>query len=171
MFVTVVAWTFIALSGFGTIILILQNIILHTIFSRPEFNQSVQAPPPGMPPLIGFLMDHFQLFAFIFLVASALIFVSSIGLLKRWNWARICFIGFMVLAIVWQIAGISMQFYMLPTIRSQIADASMQGGSFMELFSVFITVVATLFGLGLSVLFGWIAKKLMSAPIAVEFQR
>ena len=35
-FVTVVAWVFIVLSGFGTLISLLQNLMIQTVFTSPE---------------------------------------------------------------------------------------------------------------------------------------
>jgi hypothetical protein len=171
MFVTVVAWIFIALSGFGTVISTLQNIMVHTMFSSPEFDRALHGPTPGMPPAAAFLFGHFELFVFGVLVLSALLLVSSIGLLRRWNWARLCFVGLMVAAILWQLVGIGVQFSIFSTVRDQFAAASTAGGPDVGPFLIAIAVVSVLFGLGFSVLFGWIAKRLLSAPVAAEFRR
>lgn len=172
VFVTVVAWIFIALSGFGTLISILQNILIQTAFSSAEFNQAMQAPaPPGTPPFAMFMATHMHWFFLLFLLASAFMLVSSIGLLKRWNWARLCFVGLMVLGIAWQLVGLGIQFSMFSSMREQFSAAATQGGPDMGPFFVAIAVVSVLFALVFGVLFGWIAKRLLSAEIAAEFRR
>ena len=169
-FVTVLAWIFIVLSGFGTAIAILQNIMIQTVFNSPEFNQATQTMPPGAPPFAAFMMSHFQLFFIAFLLASVFMLISSIGLLKRWNWARLCFIGLMALAIAWQLAGLGIQFSMFSSMHEQFSSAATQGAPDMAPFFIAIAVFSVIFALGFSLLFGWIIKKLVSAPIAGEFR-
>lgn len=171
-FVTVLAWIFIVLSGFCTVISILQNIMVLTIFKSPEINQAMQAPAqPGMPPFFAFMASHVQVFFLAFLVVSLLTLVSSVGLLKRWNWARLCFVGLMVLAIVWQIAGLGLQFTMFSSMQQQVTGATAHGAPDMQPFFIAMAVVSVLFAIGFSVLFGWIAKRLLSPAVATEFGR
>lgn len=170
-FVTVVAWIFIALSGFGTVIALLQNILVQTVFRSPDVTQAMHVSPPGAPPFAAFMATHFQWFFLAFLLVSAFMLVSSIGLLRRWNWARLCFVGLMVLAIAWQLAGLGLQFVMFSSMREQFSIASAQGGPDMAPFFIAIAVVSILFAIGISAVFGWIVKKLLSAPIAAEFRR
>ena len=170
-FVTVVAWIFIALSGFGTVISVLQNIMVHTMFRGPEFDAMLHGPTPGMPPFAVFLFAHFELFVFATLLLSAFMLVSSIGLLRRWNWARLCFVGLMGLCIAWQLVGMAVQFSMFASMREQFAAASTLGGPDMGPFFIAIAVASVLFGLAFSALFGWIAMRLLSAPVVAEFRR
>lgn len=171
-FVTVLAWIAIVLSGFSTLISILQNIMLHTVFRRAGFDQAVQAPPPpGTPPVVAFMLGHFQLFFLAFLLVSVLALISSIGLLKRRNWARLCFIGLMVLAVAWQLGGLALQFSMFPSMQQQFTAAGARGTPDMQPFVIAIAAIGALFALGLGVLFGWIAKRLLSPAIAAEFRR
>lgn len=169
-FVTVVAWIFIALSGFSTVISLVQNVLIQTLFRSAQMQQALHAPPPGSPPAAVFLMSHMELFLLAFLLVSAFTLVSSIGLLKRWNWARLCFIGLMLLGIVWQLAGVGWQFAMFSSMQ-QLFSATAGGAPDMRPFLLAATILGALFALGFSVLFGWIAKRLMSAPVAAEFRR
>ena len=167
-FVTVVAWIFIVLSGFGTVISILQNIMIQTMFNDPQMEQALHAPPPpGAPPFFAFMTDHFQLFFFAFLIVSAATLASSIGLLKRKYWARIVFIGLMILGILWYVGGLVLQFTMFSSMQDNFANAP--GTPDMKPFFVAIAVVSVLFALGFSGLFGWIVKRLLSPAIAAEF--
>ncbi len=170
-FVTVLAWIFIALSAFATLSSILQNIVAQTLFRGPEFSQLLQSTPSGAPPIAAFVFGHFQLIFVTALVVSVAMLVSSIGLLRRWNWARLVFVALMVLAIAWQLGGLALQFFMFSSMHAQFADAAAHGGPDFETFFIVVGVASVLFALGFSVLFGWIASRLLSAPIAAEFHR
>lgn len=171
-FVTVLAWIFIALSGFSFIISILQNIMIFTVFRSPEVSQAMQAPPPpGMPPAAAFMTSHFYLFFLAFLLLSAFTLASSIGLLKRWNWARLCFIGIMVLGILWNLGGLVFQFSMFSSMQEQFSAAATRGAPDMQPFFIAVAVVSVIFAVGFSVLFGWIAKRLLSPAVTAEFRR
>ena len=169
-FVSVVAWIFIALSGFATLISMLQNIMVWTMFTRPEMAEAMLAPPPGAPPFAAFLLAHFQWFFLAFLLVCATTLVSSIGLLKRMNRARMVFVGLMLLGIVWNMGGLVVQFGMFDEMRRQFADVpKAAGASDMRAFMMAIEVVSVLFAIGFSVLFGWIAIRLLSREIRAEF--
>jgi len=172
-FVTVVAWIFIALSGFGALIGVLQNLMLQTALRSAEFDQAMQAAPgqPGLPAFATFLFENFQWFFLAALLANVVMLVVSIGLLKRRNWARLCFIGLMILSILWQVAGLAIQATMFSFVHDQFAAAQAQGAPDMTLFFVVMAVVCIVFALAFGALFGWIAWKLASKPIAAEFGR
>ncbi|MGY0505398.1 hypothetical protein [Luteimonas sp. e5] len=168
-FVTVVAWIFIILSGFATMISLLQNIMVLTIFRDPMFSNS--APPPGAPPSAVFMAEHAPLIFFAFLLLSLFMLVSSIGLLRRRNWARLCFIAALGFAILWQIAGLALQFSQFSSMREEFSVATLSGGPDMTPFFVAIAAFSVIIAIGLSVLFGWIMRKLVSPPVVAEFRR
>ncbi|HEY1142256.1 MAG TPA: hypothetical protein VGE88_18935 [Lysobacter sp.] len=167
-FVTVVAWIFIALSGFGTLIGILQSAMVLTVFNTPEVAQAMNAPPPpGTPPFAIFMMKYMVALFVFMLSLNAVTLVSSIGLLLRRNWARLLFIGLMIVGIVWNVAGLALQFFMFSSMREQLAaipDAPDMGPLFVA-----IAVVSIVITLAFSVLFGWIARRLMSPDVVAEF--
>lgn len=169
-FVTVVAWIFIALSGFGTVISVLQNIMVQTVFRRADMSQAMQAPSDA-PPIAAFMAAHLQWLFLAFLLVSAFMLASSIGLLKRHNWARLSFIGLLSLAILWQVVGFVVQISMFSSMRERFSAEAVQGGLDMGPFFVAIAVVSALFAVGFSVLFGWIIKRLLSPAIVAEFIR
>lgn len=169
-FVTVVAWIFIVLSGIGTAISILQNIMIQTMFTGPEMERALQAPPPpGTPPFATFMADHFQLFFAAFLIASVLMLASSIGLLKRKNWARLIVVGLMMLGIAWNLGGLVLQLTMFSSMQESFAKAP--GAPNMKSFMVAMAIFSALFALGMSVLFGWIIKRLLSPAVVAEFKQ
>lgn len=166
-FVTVVAWIFIVLSGFATFVGALQNIMVATMFSKPEFEAAMRAPPPGAPPLAAFMLGHLRLFIFAVLLVSALTLASSIGLLLRRNWARLVFIGLMLLGMLWSIGSVLLQVAMFSSMREQFH--AVKGGPDMTAFVAAIVAFSAVFAIGFAGLYGWIAKRLSSREIAAEF--
>jgi hypothetical protein len=95
--------------------------------------------------------------------------VSAIGLLKRLNWARLCFIGIMALAVLWSLLSLVLQWMMSSFMLEQFAAASGENGIDMRPFFLAVTVMSAVFSLGFGVLFGWIAKRLLSPEVVAEF--
>lgn len=169
-FVTVIAWIFIALSGMGVLAAVLQNVMVHTLFDNPEFAQAMQSSPLEMPALVVFMANHVKLVALAWLLLSSFILACSIGLLRRWNPARLCFVGLLVLGMLWQVAGTLLQWDMMASMRQQIAGMAVTGAPDLGPFLIAAAVAAIVFNLGCCVLLGWIARRLLSAPIAAEFR-
>jgi hypothetical protein len=113
-FVTGLAWTFIALAGFSTVIAVLQNIMLALMFPSEELRTSMQEAEKAqpMPAVFRFMFENFRFFFIAFLVLSAGTLITAIGLLKRQNWARLIFIGIMALGVVWNLGSLAMPFIM-----------------------------------------------------------
>ena len=173
-FVTAVAWVFIVLSGFATVISILQNIMIFTMFRGAEISQAMRAnPPAGMPPAASFMAEHFHLFFLAFLLVSAFTLASSIGLLKRRNWARLSFVGIMALGILWNLGGLVFQFLMFSSMAEPFSAGGphpgMRASPFSMTLLVGMAVVNVLLAVGLSVVFGWIAKRLLAPAVREEF--
>jgi hypothetical protein len=163
-FVTVVAWTAIILSGLGTLISILW---VRTVLFSPAFDGSLQAQPQPFPPMV---MHHFQLYFVLFALVSMSILVSAIALLKRRNWARLCFAALMLLATAWQLVSLGVELAALPSTRPQLDELEKMGGGDAGQALILSGVILVVFFLGMSALFGWIAKRLLSAPVAAEFR-
>jgi len=169
-FVTVLAWIFIVLSGFGTLVGILQGFMLMTMLNTPEMAQALQAPvAAGAPPFAIFMMKNMFAFFMGMLALNVLTLIASIGLLVRRNWARVLFIGLMVFGIAWNVAGLVLQFSMLSYMRQQFA--AVPDAPDMSVFLIGVSVVSVIFVLAFSALFGWIIKRLMSPPVVAEFVR
>jgi len=169
-FVTVLAWIFIVLSAFCTVMAILQNVMVALVFNRSEVRQAMQVSQAhGAPPFAEFMFGHMQWFFLGFLLFSALLLVTSIGLLKRWNWARLVFIAFMVLSIVWSIGGIGLQAVMLSSMQDDVS-AMPQAPVDFRVFQIVTVSMSALFALAFSVLYAWIIRRLASAPVIAEFK-
>ena len=171
-FVTVLAWVFIVLTGFTTIITALQNVMLHVMSADFGLNNPDVSTSPGMeqmPAIARFIFIHFNLIFAAFFIISLTVFIASIGLLKRKNWARLLFIAMLSFGIIWNIGGLVLQQYMmsnLPFGPGAPQDIQRQ----MDIMMLITRIVSAVFALGFSLLYGWIIWKLSSLPIVSEFK-
>lgn len=169
-FVSILAWVFIVLSAGATAVSVLQNLMLYLLFPRAEFRAALAAGAHAqqIPWTARVMMNHFEIFVGAFLVISILMLVVAIGLLRRWNWARRLFILFMVMGIVWNLAGILLQYWWF----SDLPLPPDEGGQFsgamqamilaMRIFTAFMAVV-------MGGVMGWVVWKLTRPHVAAEF--
>lgn len=162
IFVTVVAWIFIVFSALALLEFVLFGFIpLNTLFP----GQMPAGPNQPDPALIASFMRGFMLVS---ALITAWVLLSSIGLLRRKNWARISFIIFMILGIgfsaLYVLIGVigAVAFHHLP------ADAHTPPAvqAMMPGMMVFMAIMGLVF-VGL---YGWILVKLLSAKIREEFK-
>lgn len=146
-FVTNVAWIFIIITGFTTLISILQNIVVNMV-SPNNIKGTLNQP------------EAVKLFIFVVFAFSLTTLISSIGLLNRKNWARLVFITILILGIIWNLSSRFLPGVMMLKMSAEVAK---QEGA--QVFQIFTAIIA----IGMSVLFGWIAKKLVSKKIKQEF--
>ena len=170
-FVTVLAWIFIVLSGFSTLVAIAQNIMISVVFPTPETFPTVDpATGKAFPWIFQFMFRHFELFFLAFLAVSAITLVASIGLLWRKNWARVLFIAMMCLGIAWNVGGVLLMIPMF-SFFDEMAGSATQA-AVADTFGVAWKVMAgvnLLFVVGFVWLFGWIVKRLASGNVRSEF--
>jgi len=172
-FVTVVAWILIAVSAFATLITLLQTILVFVVFPSAGMDMETGPLPSDMPPGAAFLFEHLEWLFVVSLIVSVATMASSIGLLRRRNWARLAVAGLMVLGIVWCLGGLLLQLAGMLAAHEQFAsvDAALgEGSPDMTVFFYFFAAVTVLVALGFALLFGWIAKRLLSPAIAAEFR-
>lgn len=170
-FVTGLAWTFIVLAGFATLIAILQNVMVTLMFPAEEMRAAVRGSEGAqpMPGIVRFMFENIRWFFAAFLVMSAGTLVAAIGLLMRRNWARLAFIGIMALGVVWNLAGIAMPFVMTSLIPEIPAHA--QSG-FDDNFKLMMNIMigfSVVVGLLFAALFAWVIKRLVADNIKREF--
>jgi hypothetical protein len=169
-FVTVLAWIFIVMSGMGTLVSLLQNVMIHLVLRDAALDQALQAAPENVPAAMVFLAGHARLIFFGFLLGTLFTLASSIGLLRRCNWARWCFIGVMGLGIAWQLAGLAIQSSMFATMREQFALGAQMGGPDLGAMIAVIAVIGAIFATGMIVLHAWLILRLVSPRVAAEFR-
>jgi hypothetical protein len=169
-FVTILAWIFIVLTAFATFISILQNIMIGWFFPLEKVQQGFSQPDAKehLPVFMTFMSSHIRIIFISFLALSSTGFASSIGLLKRRNWARIVISILLFLGILLNVVGVFLQQIMLssiPKIPQQYKSQMLQFESMMEVIKIFTIVTA----ISLSILFVWIIKKLNKPAIRAEF--
>ncbi len=110
-FVTLTAWTLIALCSAAALVALFMGAILqflvlgdktvHTIFIMMLDDAFANRPPP----LARFLLDHGGMICTLIGLSFVLHLLAAVGLLQRKNWARLATIGFLAASIVLTIAG------------------------------------------------------------------
>jgi len=168
-FVTILAWIFIVISALSTCIALMQAamfifLIPHDAFSSPQ----AQAQMRQGPPILSFMVRHAIIIFPLFWSGAVAMLVSAIGLLRRWNWARWLFIALLAFGILWNLGSVIVQHLLIGSAPLPVApdNAALQG---MRVMMIVIQVVSAIMAVAISVLFGWIIRRLLSAPIAAEF--
>lgn len=169
-FVTGLAWTFIGLSGFATLIALMQNAMIFLIFPLDEVRTAMKETDEAraMPAPFRFMFEYMWLMFVFFLVISVATLVSAIGLLKRRNWARLVFIGIMVLGILWNVASFAMP-YLMGGWMTMPEHTPPGFADQFDLMWKIMTVFSVLMGVAFIALFAWIIKRLVSPGIRAEF--
>jgi hypothetical protein len=161
-FVTVVAWIFIVGSGFATLVSAMQNVMFHLVFKDDELAQV----PDELPGIAAFMFENFQLVVLAVLLVSLSILISSIGLLKRKNWARLAFIVLMSLGIIWNLGGIVLQDIFLSSAPPMSNHPEFRDFQTMQSIMRWFSAIV---GIGLAGLFGWIIWRLTRESVRREF--
>ena len=170
-FVTSLAWSFIVLAGFATVISALQNVMVNLTFPMEEIRGAMREAQgaQALPPFAAFMLGHFRLLAAFFLGVSVFTLVSAIGLLKRMNWARLIFIGVMILGVIWNLAGLVIPYFMYSSFPPMPDTAPPEFRDNFQLMMHIMTVVMAVIAIVFAGLFAWVAKRLMSADVKREF--
>jgi hypothetical protein len=170
-FVTTVAWIFISICGFATLVSVLQNVMLNTFFPLDQMEKAATAPgDPDMPAFFRFMMGNVRLFFASFLVLSAAMLGAAVGLLKRKNWGRLLFIFILSLGIIWNIGCMALQFFIMQDFPRQVGAPPEIASDFKTMRSVMM-IFSALIAIGFSTLFGWIIKRLASVEVRREFSQ
>lgn len=168
-FVTVLAWLVIVMAGFTTFIGVLQNIMISTMMPFDKMPSPSGPEAEHMPAFMRFMMANVRWFFLAFLLLSAATLASAIGLLRRKEWARLVFIGLLSLGIVWNIAGVFVQQSMLGGAAMAPTNAPPEFRAEFERMATMMLIVSVVFAVAFSALFGWLIKRLSSAPVRAEF--
>jgi hypothetical protein len=169
-FITALAWVFIVLGGFATLISVLQNIMIAVLMPMDEMAKVAEQArnDEHMPWFAAMMFQHMRLFFLAFLVVCSTTLAGAIGLLLRKNWARILFIALMALGILWNVAAMVFTVVFvtsLPVPPGSPAGFADQFETMSRIMMAFNIVLAIAF----TALFGWILKRLMSDDIRREF--
>lgn len=167
-FVTVTAWIFIVLAGFTTFGALMQNLMVSLMFPTEEIVAAVNRDPKA-PPGMAIIFGHLKLILFLFLALCITTLTSSIGLLRRREWARKTFIAVLVLGILWMIGGFALQYFMMSSVNDMPGVSHASTDAQFGIMLKVIMGVGVLVSLFFVLLFGWIIKRLMSPEIRAEF--
>lgn len=160
IFVTVVAWLFIVFAAMGLLMSVAQIIMISMI------------PSSLQPSDASFLERNFQTIFLIPMVLSLLMLGISIGLLRRLEWARRSFIGFLSLSILYLAGSLVFMWQMgidlaaVPQGASPDFQEAAKQFYLMRLTTFFLMAA---FAVGASGLFIWIIGKLMQPAVRDEF--
>ncbi len=165
---TAIGWIFIALGAYGVVStlfgIVMNNALMHAA-SMERLLSEIKGNSFGARYMQFVLGGHPLFQAFSFLVSAAGL-VAAIGLLKRRNWARLLFIGYLIFAICGMIVMVIVGFSLASNIQSPA------GPTYQSQFTFFM-LIAMVFGsviiLAFLILYLWIIKKLTSTAIRAEF--
>jgi len=166
-FVNVFAWISIVFSGFGILIGILQNVMMQTVMKDANFEQAI-GQNENLPPLMKLMFENFELLVMGTLLMTIVVFIASIGLLKRKNWARIFFIVFLIVGIIWTVVSGVMQFSVMDsmmTTNTLPQDVPPEFQNIQNTMKIVMGVI-TIAMLGL---YAYLIKRLRSDEIKQEF--
>ena len=121
------------------------------------FGTLAETPAPEMQPIQEPLFRWFQGITLVNLAIAGFLMYSGYALWRRRNWARVTYIVLYVIGIVAIVIGVSLS-ALFGSLFSQF------GAAFGAVF-----VVIALLALGVIALFGWLIKRLNSAPVKSEF--
>ncbi len=172
-FVTILAWISIITAGFTTFSSLIQNILASSIFpaigrEQLSCNSEVTA---YMPAILLFLISHIRFIFCMYFIVSAVTLVSSIGLLKRKNWARILFISILAMGIIWSLGGLFFQGKIMRAVIPEVPAYDDFPGVMSNFQAVFMgmRIFLSMMAVIIVIFYGWIIKKLVSKEIKKEF--
>lgn len=168
-FVTVVACIFLVLAGFGTLVGIMQGVML--LLMREELAAVVHTPVPSdMPEVFRWMFRAMPAMFAAMLLANVATFASAIGLLQRRNWGRVAFIAMMALGIAWNIAAVVLNIGLTKAMMEQLPAITMAGEPDLRAVFVVGMVAGSAVSVAIAVLFGWIIRRLCAPAIVAEFR-
>jgi hypothetical protein len=156
-FVSVLAWLVMILSGYSTLKALWVNIMINTMYPPGLLDAAEESQDSSS--VAAFMGSHIRLYFGAYLVISAVTLASSIGLLKRRNWARVMLICLMTFFIVFNIGSVASH---LPELSAAFQEPAEYPNAPMIIFSSVMNV-------GSSVLCAWIIKRLASGTVRSEF--
>jgi len=173
-FVTRLAWISIAITSVTTFVSLIQNIILSVLFPINQMKEIFIIEPAMsryMPELVLLMLNNIRIIFFMYLVICVTMLISSIGLLRRKNWARIIFVFILFVGIISSLAGVLFQGIIMgpvmPLLPQEYADLPGMP-NFQAMFTI-IRITSGILVIFIVLLYGWIIKRLASEEIKQEF--
>lgn len=160
-------------------VLVLAGSLLQAVFALLLSDDTVArfAAHPAMPPAGAWMLEQRRLLSLLGLALAVLFLASSWGLLRRLEWARWGFIGFLVASATLNFASLPLagQFFdgMVRMFPAEFLDTP-DGREFlaqMKFNRAVSLATATLTSLAFAALHGYVAWKLCTPEVRAEFGR
>jgi len=135
---------------------------MHTAMAQAREQQQ-------MPAYALFVFEHIREVFTGFLVLTFVVLIASVGLLKRYNWARILFVWLLAFGVIWNIAGLAWPWYFFHTMPQPPQTGPMHAQ--LQAMQIGMGIFSAIIGLGTAILFAWIIKRLTSSAIKSEFMK
>jgi hypothetical protein len=158
-FVTVLGWALIGFTGLWALSMLLQTVMFTVMLAMPAPHATSDARTPSH------LSLPFRMLLGLLVGVSVLVFASAIAFLKRKGWARRTFVTLFALAIVFNVAAL----LLLLVGGSQSVSLALGAGERFEPMARRMLVPTSIAAVALSLLFGWLIKRLTSAVVRAEF--
>ncbi len=169
-FITVLAWSFIVLGGLSSLVSLLQLYLVYAFTPLQELKVSFasSAEFQSLPLAISFVVMHIELLFSLLLLLSVFSLVTGIGLLQRKNWARLCFIALMLIAIAWNCINLALSYTVMSQLSASSAGLSNLATS-VEAIQNIVMLAGVVFNLAFSASFAWLAWRVCRPAIKAEF--
>ena len=158
-FVSIVAWTAIALSVLSALAWCVQGLVAPLIHHDPEVQALLQSQPPAAREATAPFVDFLLWWAIVGVLVSLASLVCAIGLLRRRHWGRLGFVGVLAATMLGTLAMAWLQVRIVAAVGKDLGNV-VGPMAYLPLV-VFALVPLTLCA--------WIAKRLLSPSIAAEF--
>lgn len=158
-FVTVLGWALIGLAGLAVLWMLFETAVFTVLLAMPDPG----APPPDRTPphlslplrmLLGLLVGF-----------SVLVFASAIAFLKRKAWARRTFVTLFAVAIA--VNAVALILLVVGGSRPSVLELG-TGERFAPVARL-MAVPAGVAVVALSILFGWLIRRLTSPAVRAQF--
>lgn len=171
-FINVLAWVFILLAAGGVVMGLVQNLIIHFWPPLADLVRQHQTAPTGAGvfSVQRLFVGNLPAIMFVNVLVSGVLLVAAVGLLRRLNWARLLFIGLMLMGIVWA-AGSFILVIQTDPLSAALQDVPPEYQPAMAGARTPSLLAGGLFTLLFCALLGWIAWRLSARDVARQFQR
>lgn len=170
-FEDVIGWVFLIMGGYqvlkGVFDLIISDMSeLYDLLADPDFMAFI-----SVFPFMDYIIENIVLIMNLLLLYNLAMVVCSIGLLKRWNWARMGFIVVMSISILQSLLGFIYIHVGYPYAVTFIED-NMESGDVTLFKNILLGVVIFLDFICLVFigLYAWIAYRLGTEKIKARFR-
>jgi hypothetical protein len=160
-FVTVLAWILISFTGLGAAGTLLQTVAVNIMLSLPDMRPQAAA-SDGAGSFLALRILPAALFLFL-----GFTFACAVAFLKRRDWARRIWVVLFALGIAFH--AVALALFLLGAFFHS-APSSESDERFLQMLKLIVIPMA-LGALGISALFGWLIKRLLSADVRREFAR